>query len=217
MKKILLVVLAIVAFAQTSNAQRFRFGPTIGFSNNNVTLSGADQIVLNGTTDSLNLSIADGRYGVHLGINARFKIFGLYVQPGVILGTTGMNYTAEDIRTGAVLNDIKKETFFNADIPILIGRKFGPVRAQAGAVGTFLIANNSDLVAYSAYEEGWENAYWSFAVGGGIDIKKLSLDANYEFGIGDYVNEIDFQGSTYQMQTNRRRLVVLLTYNLLGD
>lgn len=217
MKQTLLMVLAMAAFTLTMDAQGLRFGPTVGFSNNNVTLSGADELVLNGNTDSLRLSIDDGRYGAHFGINARINILGIYIQPGVILSTTGMNYTAEDATNGTVINDIKKETFFNVDIPLLIGYKLGPIRAQGGPVGSFLIANNSDLTSYSAYQEGWEEAYWSFALGGGFDIGKISLDATYEFGLGKYVNEIEFQGGTYQMQTNRNRLVILLTYNLIGN
>src|SRR5690606_26386217 len=98
---------------------------------------------------------------------------------------------AGDLMTG----DLK---FSNIDIPVLIGTKFpvGPIKArvQAGPLFSFVVDQNASYSANASatFKDGLENYKSNFAaiIGGiGIDISNFTVDARYEYGLGNIRKE----------------------------
>src|SRR5690606_42151519 len=94
---------------------------------------------------------------------------------------------AEDLMTG----DLK---FSNIDVPLLIRTKFpvGPLKAriQAGPLFSFVVDQNASYIenAEATFKEALEDykSNFSAVVGGiGLDIGKITIDARYEYGLGN--------------------------------
>ncbi len=81
------------------------------------------------------------------------------------------------------------------DIPILLGYKIVKLpmfklRAFAGPVASFNIDDSfSSTLSQQFKDEDLEGAVWNAKVGAGIDVWKLTLDVDYEFGLTDVSSE----------------------------
>jgi hypothetical protein len=128
--------------------------------------------------------------GMMLGAFARINIKKWYIQPE-------LNYVSRksSIEFMGETADIKTKS---VDIPVLLGYKLVKLplfklRAFAGPVASFSVDDNfKDLVTGSG-DDGFKpeikNAVWNAKVGAGIDVWKLTLDVDYEFGLTNVSSE----------------------------
>ena len=128
--------------------------------------------------------------GMMLGAFARININKWYIQPE-------LNYVSRksSLEFMGETTDIKTKS---VDIPVLLGYKIVKLpmfklRAFAGPVASFNVDDNfKDLVTGSGDDEfkpEIKNAVWNAKVGAGIDVWKLTLDVDYEFGLTDVSSE----------------------------
>ena len=133
--------------------------------------------------------------GMMLGAFARINMNKWYIQPElnyvsrkskiVISGISGMSDISGDIKTKSI------------DIPVLLGYKIiklpiVKVRAFAGPVASFSIDDNfKDFVTdgVNDFSPKVKDAVWNAKVGAGVDVWKLTLDVDYEFGLTDVSSE----------------------------
>lgn len=125
--------------------------------------------------------------GMMLGAFMRINLNKWYIQPE-------LNYVVRksEIAVGGESYDFKTKTM---DIPMLLGYKIVKLplfklRAFAGPVASFSIDNSfSKSVEDQFGDPNFESAVWNGKVGAGIDVWKLTLDVDYEFGLTDVSSE----------------------------
>jgi len=125
--------------------------------------------------------------GMMLGAFARINIKKWYIQPE-------LNFVSRksEIVIGGVSGDFKTKSM---DIPMLLGYKIVKLplfklRAFAGPVASFNIDDSfSSTLKQQFKDEDLEGAVWNGKVGAGIDVWKLTLDVDYEFGLTDVSSE----------------------------
>ncbi|MCX6335511.1 MAG: porin family protein, partial [Bacteroidia bacterium] len=130
-------------------------------------------------------------YGFHGGVFLRVNISKLYIQPEVLFSTRSNNYTLSKINT-AVDSVTLGQTFNKVDIPIMIGVKLGPVRINAGPVGSFAIGSPKELIANKPdFEAMYAKMTFGYQAGLGVDIiKKVTVDLRYEGSLSKYQSKL---------------------------
>lgn len=132
--------------------------------------------------------------GMMLGAFARININKWYIQPELnyVKRKSSISQTVPMI--GSVSADIETKSI---DIPVLLGYKLVKLpmfklRAFAGPVASFSIDDNlKDFVTDGAddFNPKMKDAVWNAKVGAGVDVWKLTLDVDYEFGLTDVSSE----------------------------
>lgn len=176
MKKIILLSCFFVALGATTYAQL----PKLGFG-----IKGGLNIA------KLKNDFADqqNRLGYNAGFWARVSTPAFFVQPELYLGTKGSEFENEISADRIAKGEVK---FTTLDVPVLIGKRFGPdllgVRVMAGPVISFMLSNDADFD--TAYEDvknisDYKNQAWGGQIGAGVDIASFSADLRYEVGFSN--------------------------------
>lgn len=123
--------------------------------------------------------------GMMLGAFLRVNLNKWYLQPE-------LNYVSRksEVVVDGVGFDIKRKSL---DIPMLLGYKLVKLpafklRTFAGPVASFKI-DDSFKSTLMDVDEDFEGAVWNAKVGAGVDVWKLTLDVDYEFGLSDVSSE----------------------------
>jgi hypothetical protein len=84
-----------------------------------------------------------------------------------------------------------KQNFNKLDIPVMLGLKLGPLRLNAGPVGSLLINSPKDLIANPDYKSNYNKMTIGYQAGLGFDLLKfLTFDIRYEGSLQKYQNQI---------------------------
>jgi len=152
--------------------------------------------------NAYDISAEDGNYevngktGFHAGLDFRFgdKI---YFQPGAHYYALRADFGEDGLIEEFLTDDIALQTI---RVPVLIGTSIinadaFALRAHIGGVGLFPlnVNDNSFLITKSDYK----SVNLGAVVGAGLDLGKVTLDVNYDFGLTDNFNDdavIDFNG-----------------------
>lgn len=208
MKKTLLG-LALVCFPLFTFAQGggFQIGIKGGINLSRLTLgnfvsagtnsNGSPNVNVDGQTfrDNINASL-NSRTGTSFGIYTRFGN-NLFIQPELLYTT--IEGQLDITRNGQTENVTVKTTSF--DVPVLLGLKGGPLRFVVGPMASFRIDNNASLgdairqYSNNSFSDAWSKAYYSYQIGGGLDLGKLGLDARYIGNLSDVVQVNTNNGS----------------------
>ncbi len=176
---------------------------------NGTTIINPDYITVN--TPNVEFTPSSYELGYHFGAFFRIKVLALYVQPELIFSQANANINIKgENAAGEFTSSVKKLTYNNFDIPVLVGVKLGPARLCAGPVATFNLSTNADE-AEDQIKEGLESfeaatnmATFGAQVGAGVDIlKKVTIDLRYEFGLSQLGDDIKVAGETFK--TDRRQ------------
>jgi len=123
--------------------------------------------------------------GMMLGAFLRINLNKWYLQPE-------LNYVSRksEVVVDGVDFDIKRKSL---DIPMLLGYKVVKLpafklRAFGGPVASFNI-DDSFKSTLGDVDEDFEGAVWNAKLGAGVDVWKLTLDVDYEFGLTDVSSE----------------------------
>ncbi|RXK47547.1 porin family protein [Aquirufa rosea] len=129
-----------------------------------------------------NLALKSGYVG---GIYARVGRK-LFLEPEILLSAKNASINI----TG--LNKMVDVSYTSLDVPLLLGYKLGPLHVMAGPVASYnlnsdnTIAQTITSVTSSAtVRDAISKAYFSYAVGGGIDLLGLTLDIRYDGNLTD--------------------------------
>jgi len=182
-KRIFVLALAFIAITSTASAQFLSYGikgsltsSTVKFSNTKFTAESTKEYIA---------KQGDSKYGFQFGAFVRVKLLSFFVQPEVLFSHSQNEVLLEDVSANKVYTETQK--FNKIDIPVIIGRKFGPVRFGLGPVASFMLNESdglkdklSDLTTETT-DNNFKNATFGYQVGVGVDIlKKITLDIKYE-------------------------------------
>ncbi len=127
----------------------------------------------------------ESKNGMMVGAFLRINLNKWYVQPE-------LNYVSRksEVSLEGIPFDLKTKSL---DVPILLGYKIVKLpafklRAFAGPVASFKI-DDSFKNTLGEIDEDFNGAVWNAKVGAGVDVWKLTLDVDYEFGLSDVSSE----------------------------
>jgi hypothetical protein len=129
----------------------------------------------------------DADNGMMLGAFLRINLNKWYLQPE-------LNYVSRksEIEVEGVKGEFKTKSM---DVPLLLGYKVVKLpafklRAFAGPVASFKIDDSfAKTLKDKVGDPKTEGAVWNGKVGAGVDVWKLTLDVDYEFGLTDVSSE----------------------------
>ncbi len=210
MKKVLMIFFVLTMFQQAATAQMFSWGARLGAATTNLDVTPQTIYEGNANMDSLKISVANANFGIHGGVYVRLKFGPLYVQPEVLFNTESYHYTIDDFSQSGV-QQMLTDRFNTLDIPIMVGLKSGPIRLQAGPIGTLMLSNDNQLETLSeTYERQLTNLTWGYQAGLGVDMGSVNLDIKYEGGLAAFGSNYEIYGNVYEFDSRPNRWVMTI-------
>jgi opacity protein-like surface antigen len=199
MKKIFAIVFVILvsipAFCQ------IKFGLKAGVSTTSLSMP-TIKTVTSGTTSFTIDALTAAKYGFHGGAFVRLTLFGIYIQPELLFSTRSNEYTVSNITVqSAPVSYIAKQTFNKLDLPVMLGFKLGPLRLNAGPVGSLLINSPKAIITNPDYKNNYNRLTFGYQAGLGFDLLNfLTFDLRYEGNLKKYQNQIQsLVGTKYNL------------------
>lgn len=206
MKKAGLLFAVLFVLTQFASAQ-FKLGVRAGY--NTQSIDPSTLIVKSGgDLNNLGLSIKNADYGAQFGAFARIGDK-WYVQPELMFNTNSVNFKVQDLNSGNEVIGLAKERYNYVDLPLLIGRRFGPLRIETGPVAHFFISSSSDLKSLAGYQQQFKEAAYGWQAGIGLDVWRFGLDARWEGNFDRFGNHIVINGQQLAFDRTNRFLVTL--------
>jgi hypothetical protein len=183
---ILVVLISIPVFSQ------IKFGIKAGVSTTNLSMSTLKTLTSGNTSYTVD-ALSTAKYGFHGGAFVRLTLFGIYLQPELLFSTRTNEYTVQNISSGQTsAATIVKQNFNKLDIPVMLGVKLGPLRVNAGPVGSLLINSPKDLISNPDYKSMYSRMTIGYQAGLGFDLLNiLTFDIRYEGSLKKYQNRIE--------------------------
>jgi len=213
MKKLILLALLVGAFGFHSYSQ-LQFGAKAGLM---TASSNLDKNITNLPSDTdydqLKMDAKNAKAGFQAGFFGRLTVLGVYFQPELIFSSTNSRIEVKKYYTNTedVDSQIKTQSFKKIDIPLLIGGKFGPLRVQAGPVGSFMLGEKSAIEAafdQAEVEEKFNSATWGYQVGFGADFFNfLTLDLKYEGNLSALGDNVKIAGESYPLDSRTSQFI----------
>jgi hypothetical protein len=187
MKKLLVLLfaalIAVPAFSQLS------FGIKAGASTTSITMDDAKSIT-SGSSTYLVDKLKGAKYGFQAGVFMRLSISKLYIQPELLFATRSNEYTLSKVNSGVDSINVK-QSINKLEIPVMVGLKFGPLRVNAGPVGSINIGSPKALIDNPDLKAMYSSMTVGYQAGLGLDIfKKLTVDLRYAGSLAKYQNQI---------------------------
>lgn len=196
MKKLLLIAGLALIFAYTAQSQiKFGFRGAVTSS----TME-ADKVSTQNYTIE---SVKDARIGFQVGLISQIQIQSFFLQPELLLSTSGGVVRVSDLGTGT--SQLKDQRFTKVDIPVLLGGKLGPVRLGVGPVATMVIKSKSEVDDIDQFSDKFNKATFGYQAGIGLDIWKLAFDVKYEGNLSRMGDKVNIAGSdvTFDRRINQ--------------
>ncbi len=200
MKKLFLLVLICLGAVQSSFSQ-IEFGVKMGF--HSFDLSNPMDIIL---PDDESISFTDAKMGFQGGFYTRFDLGNVFIEPRLMLHSTSVEYSFNG-ESGGLIDNIKKESFTNLDIPLLFGFDVLFVTAIVGPVAHLNLDSSSDLFDLSGYDDRFSTATYGFRAGFCISLGNIDLSLEYEGNFTEFGDHITIAGQEFDFSDTPSRLI----------
>ncbi len=190
MKKLIAIVL--VVFVSIPVFSQIKFGIKAGVSTSSLSMSDLKNVSYLNTSYTVD-ALTSAKYGFQGGFFMRVTLFGVYIQPELLLTTRTNEYTVTDItNSSAPVATVVKQNFNKLDIPVLVGFKLGPIRLNAGPSGSILINSPKELISSPDFKSLYSRMTIGYQAGLGFDLlNTLTVDLRYEGNLKKYQNQIE--------------------------
>ena len=208
MKNVLLTACIFVSGATIMNAQ-FSLGLKAGVTSPQDQYKG---ISVGDNDGGYDLAVKDVKFGTLIGGYMRFgRKF--YLQPEVLFQTNRTDYQVSTPGTGEAV--VKRSSYNNLQIPLVLGVKAGPFRFHAGPVANYFLKGDSGLSDISGFDEKWKELTWGWVGGLTLGNGRISADIRYEGNFNKFGNQITFAGQEYNFSQRPMSFVFALNYALV--
>lgn len=203
MKRVIMFMSIAILIAANADSQ-FRFGLRGGI---NTAYFKAKDVI---TDENVRITtLNDATVGFHGGVMAQVSFFGLFIQPELLLSSIESEVKINDPEQNLV-DQIKSQSYTKLDFPVLVGKRFGPLRVGIGPVGTIMLNTDSELNDLG-YREQFNSATFGYQLGAGLDIlKRFALDIKYEGNLSKVGNGIRIAGQDREFDSRSRQFIVSL-------
>ena len=209
MKKVILLV-ALIISSISLPAQSFDWGPKINIGSPDVSVKDIKNLKNNDNNinDDL-LKVKDASINLQLGVYARLKLLGFYIQPEAMFSNSSSELKYNDIKGEVKLNKV--------DVPVMIGKRFLKIfRVNAGPVFSLKLSQDIEQSGIKdASEEistNYKNATVGLQYGIGLDISMITIDLRVEKGLQSISDEVKIAGENFS--TDQRLDQVMLSVGL---
>jgi hypothetical protein len=211
MKK--LIVIVVAAFIVLPSFSQLNWGIKAGLSTNSISMEQVKSIPATGGNYTI-AALKSATYGFHGGLFFRLTIFGLYVQPEVLIATSENKYNVTN--PGSVqLNEVT-QSLTKLSIPVMVGLKFGPLRINAGPAANVQIGSPKALITDTNFKDLQSKTTIGYQAGLGLDIfKKITIDVRYEGNLKKYQNQIQNLTGSTKINLDNRPNAFLFSLGLL--
>lgn len=200
---LLLTCLAVMAF----NAQsQIKFGIRAGLTSSTVE---ADKVVFTNSNTTIE-SAKDAKVGIQFGLFSQISLGGMFVQPELLLTTSGGVVKVNDLTTNT--SKLKDQRFTKVDLPVLVGAKMGPLRVGVGPVASMVLSSKSELTDINGYDDKFKKATFGYQAGIGLDIWKLALDLKYEGNLSKLGDGVTVNGEKRSFDSRTRQWILGVAY-----
>ena len=153
-------------------------------------------------------TIKNAKYGFQGGLIARLSLVGIFIQPELLLSTTG-----GEVRLTDASKNVKtiKQTFTKLDIPVIVGTKLGPIRLGVGPVASVILNKPSESIDFSgqSIETKFNKATFGYQLNVGFDLgKKIALDLKYEGNLSRLGNGMKVGGTNYKFDSRNNQFIL---------
>ncbi|MBI9053029.1 MAG: PorT family protein [Bacteroidales bacterium] len=215
MKRLIILLAFILPLSFASNAQ-IKFGVKGGLTSTSIKTddlidaagsdAGFDQLVIKGK---------NSKVGFQAGIFSRITIAKIYIQPELLFTSTSGEVEVTTITGDNSVSEIREQKFRQIDFPIMLGYKAGPLRLQAGPVGTIMLSTDPALDMFDDVnvKEEFNGATWGYQVGIGFDIlKKVTIDIKYEGNLSKLADGVKIGDDTLDFDSRNSQFVASLGF-----
>jgi len=215
MKKIVLIAFLSLPFFMVSQSQaQIKFGIKAGLTSTSIKADEVYTDINDANIEKLKVKGKNANVGFQGGIFSRITIVNFYVQPELLFTSTSGEVEVTTIYdSGDPVSVVKDQKFRQLDFPIMLGYKFGPVRLQAGPVGTIMLSSDpalSDVTELDDMDvkEDFNGATWGYQVGVGLDIlKKVTIDVKYEGNLSKLGDGVKIAGETRNFDSRNSQFI----------
>lgn len=196
MKKLLIVFICL-GFITAANAQ-VKFGLRAGLNSHYVS---GDALTFNDITIS---NVKGSTVGFHAGVMMQVSFLGVFIQPELLLASVGNEVKIVELDETRFAD----QKFTKIDIPVLVGKRFGPARIGVGPVATIMLNSTSELNDFEDYSTKFKSATFGFQAGVGLDIaKKIALDFKYEGSLSKLGSGVTVGGQERPFDSRASQLI----------
>jgi hypothetical protein len=187
MKKLIAIVLVVLVSIPVFS--QIKFGIKAGVSTSSLSMADLKTVTSGNTSYTVD-ALTSAKYGFQGGFFMRATLFGIYIQPELLLTTRTNEYTVTNIQSTA--STVVKQNFNKLDIPVLVGLKLGPIRLNAGPSGSILINSPKELISDPDFKNLYSRMTIGYQAGLGFDLlNTLTVDLRYEGNLKKYQNQIE--------------------------
>lgn len=204
MRRIIVLAVCFTLAQLSLRAQTVKFGIKFGISTPDIKPADVNPL----TSDSILLKVSDAGYGFHVGGWVRLRAGNFMFQPEVLFNSSKVTYTVKALKGSAIVDSLKKETFNNLDLPLMLGVKLSGLRLNAGPVGHLHLSSSSELSEIKSYSEKFNSLTWGYQAGIGADFGKIAIDIRYEGNFNNYGDHINIGGKPYNFDKKPSRFLV---------
>ena len=159
------------------------------------------------------LSYSEANLGFQAGLYGRIKLGGLFLEPGVMLNSTKVEYRL-DGENGNLGQQLRSETFTNLDIPVLLGLNVLFLDLTLGPVAHLHLNSISDLTDFDGYSSRFSTADYGWRAGIGTSIGKLNIGLEYEGNFSEFGDHITIAGQEFSFGSNPSRILLNVGFRL---
>ncbi len=206
MKKFIFAFTILCCFFLVQTNAQIRYGLRAGLSSSQLS---QESIQANGVS----LAIQDANYGYHFGLFGRVKLTQhWYLQPEAVINSTSVDFKVTDFQDG-LMEKVLTEKYRYLDIPLMLGFKLGPLRAEAGPTGHVYMASKSELEDIGGYERRFNDFNLGYQAGFGLDIWRLMFDLRYEGNFQKFGEHMSIGGQQVNFSQRPTRWVATVGYS----
>lgn len=213
MKRLIIILTLLLPTVFIANAQ-LKFGVKGGITSTSIKVDDVIDVTSdpNATTfDKIVVKGKNAKIGFQGGVFARLTIVKLYVQPELLFTSTSGEVEVTSLQSGTeIKSEIREQEFRQIDFPIMVGYKAGPLRLQAGPVGTIILSSDPALDGFMEmdYKEEFNGATWGYQVGIGFDLfKKVTIDVKYEGNLSKLADGVKIGNQNYNFDSRNNQFV----------
>lgn len=162
--------------------------------------------------DAFELAYKDSQYGHHIGLYARIKILGFFLEPGAMFNSNSINYELSHYTEGSIIKVVKNERYQTLDVPLMAGIKAGVIRLYAGPVAHLHLNSRSELIDINGYSQRFQDASYGYQAGFGLNVFNLRFDVAYEGNLSKFGDHIRINDIPYEFSESASRLLASVSY-----
>jgi len=206
MKK-LIVSVVVLTLSLGASAQSFDWGVKLNVGSPSLKIDDIKNLGDNSDEENIAqlLENSDAVLTYQLGVFARIKLAGIYIQPEAMFSNSKSEIKFLDVvDENQQFNDVVGEVKLNkVDVPVMIGKRFLKIfRVNAGPVFSLLLSENIDKAGtketWNEINANYKNATVGLQYGIGVDISMISVDLRVEKGFQSISDDLKIGDTSFK-------------------